>query len=420
MSVSISQILIRKRSGGRHSPEEIQAWVDAVKQGTATRAQIGAWLMAVYQNSLDHEETVLLTEAMANSGERFSWAGLQGPFVDKHSPGGVGDKTSHVLAPLWASLGFRVPMVSGRSLLHTGGTVDKLESLGGFRCDLDSARLREVLADVGCFISSQTSDIAPADGVLYALREETQTVDCIPLITASILAKKLTEGLDELHLVVWVGSGSNIERMDMGRELAQWIPRVGARLGLRTRVVLADQSQPLGAKVGNLLEMQEVVDCLKGGGPADLRQVVLAVADHPKAAEHLDNGAAYKVFRAMVRAQGGDPDLPESDEALARTERLPILASASGTILECDARSVGLASFVLGAGREQAGQPVIHDVGVILHRKRGDVVRAGDLLAELVHVGRGVGAAREWMRRAYDIGAGPAPERPLIFDTIAP
>ncbi len=404
-SVTIGEILAAKRDGKALDRAAIEAFVDGVVDGSVSHPQAAAFLAFAYLNGMDAGETVALTQAMTERGEQLRWPRAGGPLVDKHSTGGVGDKVSLILAPLWAELGYRVPMISGRGLGHTGGTLDKLESIPGFRVDLDVGELRAVLADVGCFISGQTGQLAPADRVLYALRDETQTVPSIPLITASILSKKLAEGISTLVLDVKYGSGAFMQTRERAAALSEMLVAVGEGAGVRTRAVLSSMEQPLGHAVGNALEVEEAVACLAGRGPADLRALVLALADDHRAAQILDSGAALPRFRAMVRAQGGDPDAPLRGTDRVRTE--VVEAPRAGTLTRCDALSVGQASFMLGAGRRRAGEPVHHGVGVIVHHKLGQQVEAGDPLFTLHHVDRGLDRARGLLAGAVALDEAP-------------
>ncbi len=412
----IDDILRAKRAGQRLTDAQIQGFVSGVVDGSVSRPQAAAWLAFSFVNGLDDGEAVALTQAMTRSGHRMSWPGIEGPFVDKHSTGGVGDKVSLVLAPLWAALGRKVPMISGRGLGHTGGTLDKLEAIPGYRVDLDDSELRRILGDVGCFISGQTASLAPADRILYALRNETQTVECIPLIVASILSKKLAEGLDQLVLDVKVGSGAFMKDLASARQLAEAMVRVGNGAGVRTSAVLTDMSQPLGQACGNAIEVAESVACLQGGGPADLRAIVLHLAGDPSAARVLDSGAAYEVFARMVRAQGGA--LARLSEITASDE--PFLSPASGVLTRCDAWGVGRAAFLLGAGRLRAEDPVHPAVGVTLLKKLGDVVTLGEPLAILHHSGTRLDLARAELAGALRIGAPIIPPPWLLGVVQAP
>jgi len=410
----IDEILRVKRAGGRLDPSQIASFVAGVVDGSVSRPQAAAWLAFTFVHGMDAAESVALTQAMTDSGHRMRWTGLDGPFVDKHSTGGVGDKVSLVLAPLWAELGWRVPMISGRGLGHTGGTLDKLEAIPGYRVDLDEAALRGLLVEVGCFISGQTASLAPADRVLYALRNETQTVECIPLIVASILSKKLAEGLDRLVLDVKVGSGAFMKNESDARALAEALVAVGNRAGVHTRALLTEMGQPLGEACGNLLEVDESVACLQGGGPEDLRALTVALAGHPDAAAVLASGRAYERFAAMVRAQGGDLAARTAGRAPSVE---PFLAPRAGWLARCDAWHVGRAAFVLGAGRLRVEDTVHPGVGVRVCAKVGDRLEAGQPIAWLHHAGTRVDLARAELAAAFEVADQAAP-LPLLRGTV--
>jgi thymidine phosphorylase len=411
----IGDFLAAKREGRAHRPEDIAAFVRGVVDGSVSRPQAAAWLAFGYVRGLDDDEAVALTGAMTDSGERLSWPGIDGPFVDKHSTGGVGDKVSLVLAPLWAELGWRVPMISGRGLGHTGGTLDKLEAIPGYRTDLDDSALRRTLQGVGCFINGQTAQLAPADRVLYALRNETETVPCIPFIVASILSKKLAEGLDRLVLDVKVGSGAFMRTLADARRLAEALVRVGNGAGVRTEALLTDMEQPLGVACGNGIEVAEALACLEGGGPLDLREATLRLAMHPDAERVLASGAARERFARMVHAHGGDLDRMDLGTGVTVEE---VTAPDAGCVTRCDALAVGRAVFALGAGRSRAEDPVRFNVGVEVLRKVGDRVERGEPLARLRHVGVGVDTARAELRAAWTLGDAVAP-RPLVLGHVA-
>ena len=396
----IHEILETKRSGGVLTAEQIHRMVEGVVSGAVTRSQAAAFLAFVYCQGMNVDETVALTEAMVQSGDQLSWTNMEGPFVDKHSTGGVGDKVSLVLAPLWAELGCRVPMISGRGLGHTGGTLDKLESIAGFRTDLDEPALSTVLGEVGCFISGQTADLAPADRILYALRNETSTVPSIPLITASILSKKLAEGIDELVLDVKWGSGAFMKTHKDASRLADTLCRVGRGAGVMTRAVLTDMNQPLGKTVGNAIEVEEAIACLQGEGPGDLATLTCDLIGDPRARDVLASGAAYERFARMVRAQGGDLGQP----MLGAGCREQVVESVhAGTVTRADAYLLGRAAFVLGAGRERADQDVHPGVGIIVHRKVGDRVALGEPMVTMRVANQGAERARALIRSAYAI-----------------
>lgn len=398
--MDILDILARKRDGDALTDQQISRFVSGVVDGSVTRAQAAALMTSIYLQGMTADETVALTLAMRDSGDVLQWDGIDGPFADKHSTGGVGDKVSLVLAPLWAELGVRVPMISGRGLGHTGGTLDKLESIPGFSVSLPEPQLRQILGDVGCFVCGQTRTLAPADRVLYALRNETATVPSPPLITASILSKKLAEGIDELVLDVKWGTGAFNKTREVGEALAAQLVAVGNGAGVRTRAVLSEMNQPLGEAVGNALEVEEAIRCLRGDGPVELASLVCDLIGDPRAADVLASGAALERFEHMVRAQGGDPTAPlhggGCQEEIFRAER-------SGVLSRCDAYTIGRAAFVLGAGRARAADAIDPGVGLRVLRKVGDAVSAGEPLAVVVHRGHRVGEALDRLQHAFVI-----------------
>jgi len=382
----IDRWLEERREGVEQSEADIRGFIVGVLNGSVTRAQTAAWLAFVYCQGMSDRETVSLTRAMTDSGVTLRWDGLDGPFVDKHSTGGVGDKVSLVLAPVWATLGLKVPMISGRGLGITGGTLDKLESIPGFRTDLEIPELRAALESAGCFISGQTGELAPADRVLYGLRNETATVPSIPLITASILSKKMAEGISRLVLDVKCGSGAFMTTKTAARGLADSLVRVGNLYGVDTSAHITDMSQPLGRAVGNALEVAEAVATLRGHGPRALVDLVCKLSGEPEQArEILASGRALPTWRRMVQAQGGDPDAPLLGGGCAV---VTVEASRAGTVTRCDAQSVGRAAFLLGAGRRNAGEDVHFGVGVEVLAHRGDEVEAGQPLFRVHHAGR--------------------------------
>jgi thymidine phosphorylase len=414
----IVDFLTDKREGRGHSAVDIGAFVQGVVSGAVSRPQAGAWLAMAFVRGLDDAETVALTEAMTDSGERLSWPGIDGPFIDKHSTGGVGDKVSLILAPLWAELGLKVPMISGRGLGHTGGTLDKLEAIPGFRTDLDHDALRRALREIGCFMNGQTASLAPADRVLYALRNETQTVPAIPLIVASILSKKLAEGLDRLVLDVKCGSGAFMTTLPTARALAEALVRVANAAGVQTRALITDMEQPLGVTCGNGPEVAESLACLEGGGPADLRACVLALAGHPDAEKVLDSGRARERFDRLVHAHGGS--LAGFDPYVG-TDVEEVVAPRDGVVDRCDALAVGRAVFALGAGRARAEDPVHPGVGVDVLVKVGQRVERGQPVAR-VHYARDAGMAprdlaRAELGQAFGVGDSAAP-RPLVLAEV--
>lgn len=386
MALHIEDILQRMRRGIEQSEAEISSFVRGVVSGDVSRPQAAAWLAWAFSRGLTDAETIVLTREMTASGEVMKWP--DGPaLIDKHSTGGVGDKVSLVLAPLWAELGFRVPMISGRGLGHTGGTLDKLESIPGYSCELNAGRLSDILMEVGCFISGQTSELAPADRVLYGLRNETSTVESIPLIVGSILSKKLAEGVERLVLDVKTGSGAFMQDRDDSFALAEALVRVARGSGVECSALITAMDRPLGNAIGNRLEVIEAVECLQGGGPRDLREIVVALSGDAAAGAILDSGSAFERFGRMVEAQGGDRRSLDDFSRLegGGCEVRTVHASRGGYLQGVDALSMGRAAFLLGAGRRRAEDSVDFGVGILLKAKPGDSLEAGQPLLDVVH-----------------------------------
>ena len=415
-----------KRDGAAHDEASLHAFVRGVAAGDVPDYQVAAWLMAVYFQGLTDDETATLTEAMAGSGDRLDLTGLEHT-VDKHSTGGVGDKTTLVLAPLLAAHGATVAKVSGRGLGHTGGTIDKLESLPGYRASLSEEAFLDQARDVGVVVAGQTAELAPADGVLYALRDATATVESLPLIAASVMSKKLAGGAGAIVLDVKVGRGAFMRDVEHGRELGRLMRAIGRRAGRAVRVVLSGMEQPLGRAVGNALEVREALDALDGGGPPDVRELVVTLAaqvldasgltsDPDEVAAALDDGRARDRFDRWIRAQGGDP---EHESALALAPgRVQLPAPSDGVLGDLDALAVGRAVRMLGGGRTRKGEAVDLGVGVVLHAKIGDPVREGDPVATVFHRdGRGLGDAREALAGAMRV-AERAEAPPLVLEVL--
>lgn len=419
MALTIDRILESMREGQEQSPEALRFFVRGVAEGSVSRPQAAAWLAWAYQRRLTPAETAVFTREMTDSGDVLSWP--DGPeLVDKHSTGGVGDKVSLILAPVWVALGRRVPMISGRGLGHTGGTLDKLESIPGYRTDLSELELTRVLGEAGAFISGQTGEVAPADRVLYALRNETQTVPSVPLICGSILSKKLAEGVERLVLDVKVGSGAFMKTLEDARDLATTLVSTARANGVACSALLTAMDRPLGLAVGNANEVRESIDCLKGGGPADLRELVIALAGDPAAARALDDGSALVAFQRLVEAQGGDPRVADDPARLlgGGCEEHLVRATRSGRVTAVHALAVGRAAFDLGAGRLRAEDPVDFGVGVELEAHLGVDVREGDVLARVHHrAERGLASALEALGEAFVID-GEAPALPLVIEEI--
>jgi len=431
-------LIRRKRDGGELSRAEIEFLVEGLTDGVVPTYQWAALAMAIVWRGMTAAETAALVEAMLHTGTVLDLSDIPGPKVDKHSTGGVGDKTSLILAPIAAACGVTVPMVSGRGLGHTGGTLDKLESIPGFRIDLDLAAYRRVARACGLVLIGQTAEIAPADRVLYALRDATATVESIPLITASILSKKLAEGIDALVLDVKCGDGAFMSRIEDARALAASMTTIGRALGKPVQAVLTSMDAPLGRMVGNALEVRESVDCLKGVGPADLMEVSLELAAEmlllggvatsrdqalDRCRRSIADGSARERFRRVVAAQGGDPRVCDEPEAiLPRAECVELVrAERSGFVHALKAWAVGQASMILGAGRRTAEDAIDPAAGIVLHRTVGDRVAAGDVLAEL-HFNPPFAAALPealaMFRDAVAIGAEPPAPRPLIIERL--
>ena len=428
-------IIRQKRDGGALSEEQIGFFVAGVTDGSIPDYQASAFLMAVLLRGMTDQETAWLTQAMVGSGDRADLSSIPGIKVDKHSTGGVGDKASLVLAPLAAACGAVVPMMSGRGLGHTGGTVDKLESIPGFRLDLSLDELRAALATVGIAMIQQTARIAPADKKLYALRDVTATVESIPLICGSIMSKKIAEGIGALVLDVKVGRGAFMKTEADARALAESLVAIGNASGVRTEAFLTAMDAPLGCAVGNSSEVIESIETLKGRGPHDLealsvtlaaRMLVLAgIAPDMKDAEArvkraLQSGEALECFRRMVAQQGGDARIVDDYGLLPSAPGSHrVTAPREGYVESLDAFLVGRASMLLGAGREKASDVIDPGVGISVHAKPGERVSAGDTILELHYrTERGLTDAARMAASAVTIGDGPATLPALIIDEI--
>jgi pyrimidine-nucleoside phosphorylase len=392
-------VIFKKRDGGSLTREEISFFVTGVTAGTLPDYQAAALLMAVVLRGMTAEETAWLTGAMVHSGVRVDLSDIPGVKVDKHSTGGVGDKTSLVLAPLAAACGVPIPMMSGRGLGHTGGTLDKLESIPGFRVNLSLDEMKRALARVGCAMIGQTAEIAPADRKLYALRDVTGTVESIPLISASIMSKKIAEGIDALVLDVKTGRGAFMKTEADSHRLAESLVAIGTASGVKTEAIITRMDAPLGRAVGNALEVIESFEVLNGRGPADLVDLSVAlaarmlmlgrVADDPEDAERkvrdaIASGAGLERFRRIIEQQGGDPHVVEDYGRLpAAPERHVVTAPRTGFLTSLDAELIGRASVVLGAGRDRVDDSIDPAVGIMVVAKPGAELRAGDAVLEL-------------------------------------
>jgi thymidine phosphorylase len=435
-----AELIRRKRDGGELTSDEVTELVAGIADGSVSDAQVGALAMAIFLQGMTGAERVALTGAMTRSGDVLQWggAGLSGPVLDKHSTGGVGDKVSLLLAPIVAACGAAVPMISGRGLGHTGGTLDKLEAIPGYDVAPSSDRLREAVARVGCAIVGQTARLAPADRRLYAIRDATGTVESIPLIVGSILSKKLAAGLDALVMDVKVGSGAFLPDAGRARELARAIVEVARGNGLPTAALLTDMNQVLGRTAGNAVEVRESIEHLSGG-PRDerLTEVTLALsaellvlggvfagaAEARAAAERaLDSGAAAERFAAMVAELGGPSDLMEAPGRHLRPAPVirAVQAAQSGAVMAMDVRAVGMAVVGLGGGRARETDPVDHSVGFTEVAALGERVGPGERPLAVVHARDEAGAeqAADALRRAVALGDGPEPDQPILMEVV--
>jgi pyrimidine-nucleoside phosphorylase len=428
-----AELIERKRDGGELAPDELAELVLAYSRGDVPDYQLAAFLMAVYFRGLSPAETFALTDAMIRSGETIDLRTELGrKVVDKHSTGGVGDKTSLAVGPVVAACGVPLGKMSGRGLGHTGGTLDKLEAIPGFRVELSHAEFVAQLREVGLAIVGQTASLVPADKALYALRDVTATVDQVSLIAASIMSKKLAGGAEAIVLDVKVGDGAFMKTRESARELAEAMLELGRSAGREVVCVLTDMDQPLGAAVGNALEVREAVDTLRGDGPADFTELVLASAAHLLALSDLGvdesegrrraeaavaDGSALAAYERWIEAQGGAPSVDELPRAPIVRE---VTASRDAVVERLGAIRVGLAALHLGAGRRAKEDAIDHSVGVVCHRKRGDAVAAGDVLAE-VHARDEPSAAdaADEVLAAYALGDTQPPATPIVLEVLA-
>ncbi|WP_138997614.1 thymidine phosphorylase [Rhodococcus zopfii] len=423
----IVSVIRHKRDGLELTGAEIDWVIRAFTHDIVADEQMAALAMAIWFRGMTRAETARWTTAMIDSGRRLDFTGLGLPTVDKHSTGGVGDKITLPLAPLVAACGAAVPQLSGRGLGYAGGTLDKLESIPGWRADLDTVEMAEILTDpaIGAVVCAPTEDLAPADRKLYALRDVTGTVESIPLIASSIMSKKIAEGAGALVLDVKVGSGAYMTELGDARELARTMVELGGDEGLPTVALITRMDTPLGRTAGNALEVREAVEVLAGGGPSDVVELTLALAremlalagiDGVDPADRLDDGSAMDRWRAMIAAQGGDPDAALPTATYTETLR----ADADGILTELDAMAVGVAAWRLGAGRERRGQAVQAGAGVELHAKPGDAVRAGQALATLhTDTPEKIPAALTTLQGGVRVAAEAGAERTLIVERIS-
>ncbi|HRY53038.1 MAG TPA: thymidine phosphorylase [Spirochaetia bacterium] len=429
-------VILKKRSGQELGREELAFLVSGYVSGELPEYQVSAWLMAVCFRGMTARETADLTELMLRSGDVMNLAGIAGPFVDKHSTGGVGDKVSLVLAPMVAACGLRVPMMSGRALGHTGGTLDKLESIPGYRTDLDEAAFRAGLEAEGFAMTGQTARIVPADKKLYALRDVTGTVESVPLITASILSKKVAEGAEALVFDVKCGPGAFMKTREEARALADSLVRTGKAMGKRIVGVITDMTEPLGLKSGNFLEVEESLDCLEGRGPADLMEltyrlgawmlvaggVAEGVAEGEAACRAaIGSGAALRLFMANVRRQGGDAEKMLKLRGSYRSKHsFELRASRAGWLAGIEAYKIGVAGVYLGVGRDKTTDPVYPDVGFVFDKKVGDPVAAGERICAVYGKdGPSLAAARPLVEASLSYADSRPERRPIVLEEIS-
>ena len=425
----------KKRDGVELSREEIEGLVNAYTGGDIPDYQVSAWLMAVVLKGMTRPETAALTDAMLHSGDVLDLSSLPGKKVDKHSTGGVGDKTSLVLAPLAAAAGVAVPMISGRGLGHTGGTLDKLEAIPRFSVNLSVAEFRRVLELCGCAMIGQTAEIAPADRKLYALRDVTGTVESPYLICASIMSKKLAEGIDALVLDVKTGSGAFMKTEKDAGFLAELMVETGERMGKQVVALITDMDQPLGNMIGNALEVIEVVEVLRGAGPDDLRELCLELAGwmlhlggvaktvaegKQQSAKLISSGQALEKFRRMIELQGGDPRVIDDAKRLPQAQyTMKVAGTKAGCVASMQCEQIGTACVILGGGRERKEDSVDPAVGIVLHKKVGDRIASGEALAT-IHYNAEAKAerARELIESSVEVAATAPAKRPLIHRII--
>jgi pyrimidine-nucleoside phosphorylase len=428
-------VIRKKRDAIELSANEIEGLINAYTAGDVPDYQVSAWLMAVVLKGMTRPETAALTDAMLNSGEVLDLSSLPARKVDKHSTGGVGDKTSLVLAPLAAAAGVAVPMISGRGLGHTGGTLDKLEAIPGFNVNLPVADFRRVLEKIGCCMIGQTAEIAPADRKLYALRDVTGTVESPYLICASIMSKKLAEGIDALVLDVKTGSGAFMKSEKDAAFLAELMVETGERMGKQVVALITDMDQPLGLKIGNALEVIECIEIMQGGGPADLHELCLELAGwmlqlggvaksvaegKTQSGKLIANGKALERFRQMIELQGGDPRVIDDTARLPQAKHtMQVLSPKQGYVSAMQCEQIGTACVILGGGREKKEDSVDPSVGIVLHKKVGDRVAANEALASIHYNAEDRAArAKQRIESSIEIGDSAPAKRSLVHKII--
>jgi pyrimidine-nucleoside phosphorylase len=427
-------IIKKKRDGGILSREEIAFFVENYTKGEIPDYQASALLMAIYFRGMTSDETVTLTEYMMKSGEVLDLTDIPGPKVDKHSTGGVGDKISLPLAPIVASLGVFVPMISGRALGHTGGTLDKLESIKGLTTAISPEKFKKQLLDIGVVMAGQTENLCPADKKLYALRDVTATVESIPLISASIMSKKLAEGIDGLVLDVKTGNGAFMAKYEDAKKLAQTMVEIGKGMGKKVKAFITNMNQPLGYKIGNALEVEETIEILKGKGPEDVRELTYTLAAEmliiagkessreealKKVDEAVKSGKALKKWEELVEYQGGDLDYMYSDEFTRTNYSFELKANSDGYLYSYNTYEVGVAVSILGAGRSTKDDKIDHKVGIILHKKVGDKVKSGETVMEIKYNDiNKFNQALQLLKNCYIVKSEKPAKEPLVFEGV--
>ncbi|MFB4160646.1 pyrimidine-nucleoside phosphorylase [Geomicrobium sp. JSM 1781026] len=426
--------IAQKRDGGAHTDEEIKQFIREYTTDIIPDYQASAWAMSVYFQGMTKSESAALTMAMADSGDKLDLSNIEGKKVDKHSTGGVGDKTTFILSPLVAAAGVPVAKMSGRGLGHTGGTIDKLEAFPGFQTEMQVEDFIDTVNDHKLALVGQTGNLTPADKKLYALRDVTATVNAMPLIASSVMSKKIAAGADGIVLDVKVGSGAFMSDIEAARELASTMVDIGNELGRETVAVLSDMDQPLGEMVGNSLEVKEAIDVLKGGGPRDVRELsirlaahMLVLADRVKDVEEgealakdlIHSGKALQAFKEFVVRQGGQGELVDQPEDFLTAKHvIEVVAQSSGYVKQMNAAKIGQAAGHLGAGRMKKDDPIDHSVGVQVKKKRGDYVEKGEALVYLHSNTEDVASVKALIQESYEMTEQRVEARPLILDEM--
>ncbi|SEI66700.1 pyrimidine-nucleoside phosphorylase [Bhargavaea ginsengi] len=427
-------IITKKRDGGRLSEEEIRFFINGITDDSVPDYQASALLMAIYFEGMAEEEQALLTEAMVDSGDRIDLSGIEGTLVDKHSTGGVGDTTTLILGPMVAACGVPVAKMSGRGLGHTGGTLDKLESIDGFHIELTEKQFADQVNSLKLAVIGQSGNLTPADKKLYALRDVTATVDSIPLIASSIMSKKIAAGADAIVLDVKTGEGAFMKTEEDARRLAEAMVGIGNAVGRKTMAVISDMSQPLGYAIGNALEVKEAIDTLKGEGPDDLTRLCIELGSRMVVAggkagsieeaegmirQVINDGSALALFRKFIEAQGGNPDIADDPSKLpSASEVIEFQAETDGYVQSIGADDIGLAAMHLGAGRATKDEQIDLGVGIVLKKKVGDAVQKGEPLAEIHTNGKGTETAIRMLKEHIIVGSEKADAPALIHGDI--